>query len=128
MPDCETVSLLAQVTENEFSYQMNLKVPFPVSDRETIQTVRFVEKPGELTVILTSCFDCIPENKGVIRIEKSYGTWIVRQVNPTEISLRFQYFTDPGGGVPAWLVNAFIVKSPHKTLINLRELLADDKN
>ncbi|MDZ7607600.1 MAG: hypothetical protein U5K79_18875 [Cyclobacteriaceae bacterium] len=57
--------------------------------------------------------------------ESAYGSWIVRQENENEISIRFQYHADPGGDIPGWLVNAFIVKSPYQTLVNLRDLLND---
>jgi len=48
----------------------------------------------------------------------------VKQENEKEISIRFQYYADPGGDIPAWLVNSFIEKTPYKTLLNLRQLLS----
>jgi len=123
MPDCKSVYLVGPNTSTEFTYYMEIKVPFPIANRYTIQNVRFSEKPGELTVNLANCEDCQSVETGSVRIKSAYGSWVVRQENEKEISIRFQYFADPGGNIPAWLVNSFIVKSPHKTLVNLRELL-----
>jgi len=126
MPDCKTTELIGTAKQNEFTYYMELAVPFPIANRYTIQNVRFNEKPDELIVSLANCEHCELPKTGSIRIESAHGSWIVRQENEKEISIQFQYFTDPGGDVPAWLVNSFLVKSPHKTLVNLRELLDDN--
>ncbi len=124
MPECKSAVLIGAAKQNEFTYYMELKVPFPIANRYTIQFVRYNEKPGELTVTLAKCENCQPPKTRSIRIEKAYGNWIVKQENEKEISIRFQYYADPGGGIPAWLVNSFIEKSPHKTLLNLRQLLS----
>jgi len=126
MPDCKSVELIGNTKPNELTYYMEIKVPFPIADRYTMQNVKFIEKPDELTVILTNCGHCPLPEEPSMRIEAAYGSWIVRQENEKEISIRFQYFADPGGNIPAWVVNSFIVKSPHKTLVNLRELLDDN--
>lgn len=125
MPDCKSVKLIEPASENEFKYHMVLQVPFPLSNRDIVQNVTFIEKPGELRVTLKNCEQCLSAGKGPVRIELSFGSWIVRQKNEEEISIRFQYFADPGGDIPAWLVNKFIVKSPYQTLINLRNILND---
>jgi hypothetical protein len=123
MPDCKSAELIGTTKESEFTYYMEINAPFPVANRYTMQCVQYVEKFGELTVNLTDCENCQPPDTESVRIESAYGSWIVKQENDNEISIRFQYFADPGGDLPAWLVNSFIVKSPYQTLINLRELI-----
>lgn len=126
MPDCKSAELIGTAKENEFTYYMEIKAPFPVANRYTMQRVQYEEKPGELTVNLVNCENCQPPDTESVRIESAYGSWIVKLENEKEISIRFQYYADPGGDIPAWLVNSFIVKSPYQTLLNLRELLADN--
>jgi hypothetical protein len=126
MPDCKSAELIGTSKENEFTYYMQINAPFPVDNRYTMQHVQYDEKPGELMVSLTNCENCQPPDTESVRIESAYGSWIVKQENEKEISIRFQYYADPGGDIPAWLVNSFIVKSPYQTLINLREVLGAD--
>lgn len=125
MPDCKSAELINMQNENEFAYYMEIKTPFPVANRYTMQRVLFSEKHGELTVSLVNCENCQQPETSSVKIETAYGSWIVRQENKNEISIRFQYYADPGGDLPAWLVNSFIEKSPYNTLRLLRELLAD---
>jgi hypothetical protein len=49
----------------------------------------------------------------------------VEELSGGNIKVQFQYFADPGGKIPAWLINTFVVKNPYKTLTNLRRLLMD---
>lgn len=124
MPDCKSVRVIGTPTQEEIIYRMELSVPFPVAKRDMVEQLLFTETRDGLEVSLVSCPICIEPEKGVVRIEVSYGKWIVKQLNPDEIFIQFQCFTDPGGDLPAWLVNSFIEKSPHTMMIQLREVLA----
>ncbi|MDZ7607601.1 MAG: hypothetical protein U5K79_18880 [Cyclobacteriaceae bacterium] len=46
MPDCKSAELIGIAKQNEFTYYMELSVPFPIADRCTMQHVRFSETPG----------------------------------------------------------------------------------
>jgi len=38
-----------------------------------------------------------------------------------EVEVVYQVHTEPGGSVPSWLANKFVVEAPLNTLRNLRE-------
>lgn len=124
MPDCESAEILENPNPNDVTYHMKLKVPFPFADREIIQQIVLHKKNDLLEIAILNHPDKIDQTKKYVRITIAHGRWIIKQISSEEISIRFQYFADPGGDIPAWLVNSFIVKNPHLTLLNIKEMLA----
>ena len=67
--------------------------------------------------------DYIPEKKNYIRLKEAEGFWQIKEIEENKISLIYQYYGEPGGSLPAWLVNMFIVDGPMDTLTNLKKML-----
>lgn len=124
MPDCKSVEILDKPTLFDITYHMKLKVPFPFANRDIIQQVVLTRKDTELKVALINRPDKVPVDKKNVRMQQAKGYWLIKEISEEEISIRFQFFADPGGDIPAWLANSFIVKNPHLTLRNLKEMLA----
>ncbi len=124
LPDCKSAKVIDNPSKNDFTYHMKLKVPFPFANRDIIQQIVLKESSDELIVEIISRPKKLNKEKNYVRMEKADGRWIINQISENHVSIKFQYLADPGGEVPAWLVNTFIVKNPHKTLQNLREMMA----
>ena len=75
------------------------------------------------TLVIDGVPDYIPEKKGIVRMPRSNGVWNVYQVDKQIVKIEYTYGGDFGGSIPSWIINLFIVDSPHKTLINMREYL-----
>lgn len=121
--DCKSAEVVEKSNANEIIYHMKLKVPFPFENRDIVQQINLIESTNKLEVLISSQPNKIPPEKKFIRMFEAYGSWSVKALNEKEVSIKFQYYADPSGDIPAWLVNAFVVKSPHQTLKNLRELM-----
>ncbi len=98
---------------------------WPVQDRELIVHSVIVRYPDNKTVEIVS--KAIPDfNKEVsqrLRIKNFNATW--RFVTKANGHLAAEYIVsmDPGGRVPACLVNLFITEGPIQTLKKMKELL-----
>ena len=123
VPDCKTAYIIESPNPTDIIYHMKLKVPFPFAARDVIQQIQLSESENELSVQIINRPNIIEVEKKYIRMQICYGEWVVRKVSDSEISVRFQYFADPGGEIPVWLVNSFIVKNPFISLKNLRKLM-----
>jgi hypothetical protein len=68
----------------------------------------------------------VPEKKDIVRVKNSFGKWVL---TPQKNGVRIEYTleTDPGGSLPAWLVNLFVAKGPHETFVKLKKQLAKDE-
>jgi ribosome-associated toxin RatA of RatAB toxin-antitoxin module len=125
LPDCRSAEIIENPDSNDFTYHMKIKVPFPFANRDIVQQIVLSESGNTLLVEIISKPKKIAKQKDYVRMVKADGRWIITQISDEKISIRFQYLTDPGGGVPTWLVNTFIVKNPHKTLQNLRKMMRE---
>ena len=124
LPNCMETRLVASSGPDEIVYHMMLKVPFPFENRDLVQRLVMQQTGGELEVKIINAKDEVPEQKNFVRMPEIGGSWRVKEIPGGNIRVQFQYFADPGGKIPAWLINSFVVKSPYKTLTNLRKILA----
>lgn len=125
VPDCKSTKIIESPNLNNITYHIKLKVPFPFANRDMVQQITLKESKDVLEVLIQNHPNKVKIEKKYVRMQKAYGKWTIKAVSENEISIKFQYLADPGGGIPAWLVNSFIVKSPHKSLKNIRELMAE---
>lgn len=125
MPDCKSAEVIEATTLNDVTYHMKLKVPFPFANRDIVQQLILNEKDDILEIEIINRPKKIKPTNKYVRMMGARGKWIIKEISSEEISIKFQYFADPGGDIPAWLVNSFIVKNPHLTLLHVKEMLAD---
>ena len=126
MPDCKSAEIIDHPNPNDVTYHMKLKVPFPFANRDIVQQLVLTEHDNILEIEIINRPLKVKENKKYVRLQRAYGKWSIKQPSEGNISIRFQYFADPGGDIPAWLVNSFVVKNPHITLLNMKEMMAKE--
>ncbi|GAL13665.1 Collagenase and related proteases [Vibrio astriarenae] len=100
------------------------KAPWPVSDRDAVVHNITTQDPETLVVTIDQAAvpDFVPRIKGNVRIEQLNSTWTFTPVSENETYVTYQVFTEPGGNLPAWLVNTVAVSQPYKTFLGLREM------
>ena len=64
-----------------------------------------------------------PEQPRLVRVSKFEGFWQMRPVGEGQVEVIYQAHTEPGGSLPAWLANSFVVDVPLHTLLALRRLV-----
>ena len=115
--------LIKQLGEDEFIFRQVIKVPFPFKDREVIEYCVIKELPaGVIRIDLKEDNTFIPETEDYFRMPISRGYWILTP-SGSGTAIEYSFLADPGGNIPAWLANQFIVSNPIKTINNLREYL-----
>lgn len=96
--------------------------PWPVMPRDSalkVSTRRGAD--GSVTRILRGVADYLPEQKGFVRVSKVDGLWSLTPKAVGEIEVVYQVHGEPGGSVPSWLANSFVVDAPFNTLKALRK-------
>ncbi|MCW5519856.1 START domain-containing protein [Aureitalea sp. L0-47] len=119
----EKAQLLKQIGNDEFVFRQVIQVPFPFKDREVIEYCGVKELPnGVIRIELKEDNTFIPETDDYVRMAISRGYWIL---SPSEggTEIEYSFLADPGGNIPAWLANQFIVSNPFKTIKGLRKYL-----
>ena len=52
------------------------------------------------------------------------GKWVFTPLENGKTQVYHQFGGDPGGSIPAWIVNMFLVDGPYKTMLGLQETIA----
>ncbi|HUE92404.1 START domain-containing protein [Pseudomonas sp.] len=96
--------------------------PWPVQPRDSIlQVTTTHDADGRVTRTLLGVADYLPPQSGFVRVSKVEGFWNLTP-REGEIEVIYQVHSEPGGSVPAWLANSFVVDAPFNTLQGLRQL------
>jgi hypothetical protein len=121
--NCESAEIYEVINDSTRIEYMTTAVPWPLADRDVVMKFTIVKHTKDyFEAILTSEPDAVPEQDKYVRIVISEGIWIFKQIDDERVEIYHQFYSDPGEGIPMWIVNMFIVSGPYKTLLNLKKL------
>lgn len=116
--------LLTKTNDEEMTYRTVVDAPWPVENRELI--VKYISKKDTvqqtMDIVITSIDSDYPENDDLVRVPSSYATWHILTVDK-DLKVEYALRIDPGGSVPAWLVNMAMADGPHESFRNLKSEL-----
>ncbi|MGA4633679.1 START domain-containing protein [Pseudomonas solani] len=119
--ECEQQKLLKSEGADSWTYT-RFNTPWPVTPRDSVIHANTTEgADGSLTRTLKGEPKYVPEEKGFVRVAAVDGVWKFVPKGPGEVEVTYQVHTEPGGSVPSWLANSFVVDAPFNTLSHLRE-------
>ncbi len=124
-PDCINPKILKKEGDWYDIHYIQTKGPFPVKDRDSVfeQKAEIAQNKKSARITLNPLPDYIPENKDIVRVREGTGFWELEQDVANNVAVTYQFHGEPGGEIPAWLANSFVVSHPFKTLENLKERL-----
>jgi hypothetical protein len=125
--NCKEVKLL-KTEENEQYYYIETSLPLPFENRDMIYHFQYSEINSEqVRVIVTGIPEYIQPREGIVRMVKTNGSWLLTSVDTETTVLTYQMHVEPGGLIPAWLANLYIVKVPFSTFKELRNIVQKSK-
>jgi hypothetical protein len=118
--------LIKKVAVNKFIYYSEISAPWPVTNRDLYAVLEINTDSAFhlLKVISISDKNYGPPRNDFVRIPYSKGVWDVTTVSNNAIHLNYVLEADPGGSVPAWILNLFSTKGPLETFKNLKTKMA----
>ncbi|MNZ12904.1 START domain protein [compost metagenome] len=119
--ECREQKLLKLEGSQSWTYT-RFNTPWPVTPRDSVLHVTSqLGADGSVTRILEGVPDYLPEAKGYVRVTQVEGLWKLVPKGAGEVEVTYQLHTEPGGSVPSWLANSFVVDAPFNTLKAMRE-------
>ncbi|MDH0748768.1 START domain-containing protein [Pseudomonas sp. GD03842] len=119
--ECKLQKVLKLEGDKAWTYTQ-FNTPWPVTPRDSVLQITTVEgADGSLTRKLLGQPTYIPEEKGFVRVAQVEGFWKLVPKGPNETEVTYQVHTEPGGSVPSWVANKFVVDAPFNTLKALRD-------
>lgn len=116
-------------TPDAFPIYYRMQLPYPVQDRDTIWNVRFLHNPakGILKAELQSLDTDYAKHPGVVRMRKGNAVFTLKALDPGRTEVDYTAQCDPGGNLPAFLVNMIIKDFAPTTIVRMREVVKDPK-
>jgi hypothetical protein len=114
--------IVKQVSPSELYYYSLVEMPWPVSDRDFIAHLVVSQDPVTKVVTIDApCIaDMVPVKPGIVRIANSKGKWVLSPMNKARVKIVYTLHADPGGSLPAWLINMFVTKGPSQSFRKLK--------
>lgn len=118
--------VVKQISPSQQIYYSEIDLPWPLTDRDVVVEMTLYQDPSTkiLQVNADAVESDIPVKKGMVRVAHSSVAWKVTTVSPGKMSVEYIAQADPGGNVPAWVVNTFSTKGPFETFKRLKRLVA----
>lgn len=119
--ECNSQKLLKHEGNESWTYT-RFNTPWPVTARDSVLKVTTVQgADGSLTRKLEGVPTYLPAEKGFVRVAQVEGFWTFTPKGNDQVEVVYQVHTEPGGDVPSWLANKFVVDAPFNTLKALKE-------
>jgi hypothetical protein len=127
--DISEIKVLDYSREKYIKYYLVYDVPWPLEDRdlcvETLITNDTVK--GTRLVKATPLVGVIPEKPDMVRIKNYWQSWTIEPAGAGILHLTLEGSVDPGGSIPAWIINMVIADTPLSIMRQVKEQLGKVK-
>lgn len=124
IPDITHSRLLEGKRKGKGIVYVQYNLPWPISDRDVVFEHQFKRDADTLWLCSEIERGYLNKKEEYTRVESLKGFWKLVDLGNSTLAT-YQLHSDPGGKLPAWLVNWKITEAPYKTLRNLRKRVED---
>jgi hypothetical protein len=126
---CGKSNTLKKISDTEVIHYQTVVAPWPADNRDFVVHVSDSQDPSTKIVRITSVCtpDYIPKVPDHVRITEFRAAWTLVPQKDGMVEITYQLLVNPGGYVPAWLVNMAVVDGPYETMVNFKEWIKKDK-
>jgi ribosome-associated toxin RatA of RatAB toxin-antitoxin module len=126
---CKETKLIKNIEGKELVYYHVTQAPWPISYRDNVSRFIVSQNKTDYSISIKSSVvnGVLPEKSDYIRVKKSNASWNFKRINKNTIAAEYILSFDPGGNVPAWLINLFITEGPYETFIKMKLLVDEEK-
>lgn len=122
---CESAKIIEKINDLEYVGYAVINMPWPLSKRDFVyrSTASVDSKSGTIVIEQVSEPSSYPKSN-LVRME-SKNTFYIEPMNSEHIRLTWIVHSNPGGNVPASIVNSRIHKDTRKDLLSLVQHLSE---
>jgi hypothetical protein len=119
--ECQEQSVLRTEGGQSWLYA-RFSAPWPVTARDSVLHVTSsTAADGTVTRLLQALPDFVPKEQGFVRVSRVDGFWTLQPKSAGGVEVIYQAHMEPGGSVPSWLANSFVIDAPFNTLQAFRQ-------
>jgi hypothetical protein len=126
--DATEATMLKKINDHEMIYRVVIDAPWPVDNRELIVHFQVsLQEEDRATFHINTVPSDLPLQEDLVRIPYSQANWDITRVNQS-LHATYRMKINPGGNVPAWLVNIAMADGPHESFRDLKKLIEHKKH
>jgi len=117
----KSCTLIKQVSPSELYYYSEVNLPWPAANRDFVAHLTVSQNPVTKVIEIDgpAVPGFVPVKKGVVRIDHSNGKWLITPCGD-HIKVEYALHVEPGGTIPAWMVNMFATDGPMQIFKKLK--------
>ncbi|WP_428329649.1 START domain-containing protein [Mucilaginibacter sp.] len=121
--------LINRKNRDTLTYYSEVSLPWPVSNRDLVMQQCFIRDTVNkaLRIEVKTVTNVMPPKPKLVRVPYSLGLWTVKTMPNNKIRIEYIFSVDPGGSLPAWVVNFLATAGPFNTFKNLKALIETKK-
>ncbi len=127
--NCVEAKLIEAINDTAQIYYSHTSLPWPASDRDLVMRSSLKQDPQ--TLIIKTNTRCVPEmaeeKEGIVRVKTGKTSWTLTPIRGGFVDVDYFVSLDPGGNIPAWMVNYTIATGPLHALQTAKMLLENGK-
>lgn len=126
---CAESKTLKVINERELIHYQMVDLPWPADDEDFIINVKFWQDATTKVVVITSTNNpnYIPPISDRTRIKELQGKWTLTPMKDGTVEAVYEFYVNPGGLIPAWLLNSAVAYGPYETMLNFKEWVMKEK-
>lgn len=114
--------MVKKINEREFLAYHYIDAPWPVNDRDVVMHIALSQDPKtfKTTVHSTSQHNYLKSVENVVRVKNNVAIWELQPIAKNKVECTYYLKSDPGGNIPAWILNMFISEGPYESIKKLK--------
>ncbi len=104
--------------------------PWPLSDRDAVVEGRISQEEGNDIISVTSravTASRYPAKPDFVRMPDMEGSWTFQPQGEGRVKVTMTMRANPGGNIPAGVINLIIHETPYRTLRGLRKVIGEPR-
>ncbi len=126
---CGKSVTLKKINNKEVIHYQTVIAPWPVENRDFVVNVKLQQNETTKTIVINSISiaNYIPPILNHVRIQEFKASWTLIPLKNGSTEVIYQLLVNPGGNIPAWLVNLAVVDGPYETCLNFKKQILQEK-
>jgi START domain len=124
-----TSETIKKISDTEVYYYTEMDFPWPLSNRDLVLYSKFWQDPKTLALhsVTTSAHWMKPGLEDIVRITLADLRWSFTPAGNGNVHVDYYLKSDPGGSIPAWLVNLAADQGPMQTMVKFKDELKKEE-
>lgn len=120
---------IKKISDTEVYYYTEMNFPWPFSNRDLVLYSKFWQDPKTLAIhsVTTSAHWMKPEIDDIVRVKMADLRWNFIPTGNGMVHVDYYLKSNPGGNIPAWLVNLAADQGPLQTMVKFKEELKKEE-